>query len=177
MNLHIETDRLILRDIEFTDNEGMFALDSNPEVHKYLGNNPVKTIDEVETNINLIRKQYVKNGLGRCAVIDKRTNEFIGWGGIKYEENFRPDFPYFDIGYQLRQEFWGKGIATEVAMAALKWGFEDFKLTQIYGAADVGNLASQKVLTKIGLTYKNVIMYENEPCNWYGISKEEWLRQ
>lgn len=174
MNLHIETERLILRDIEFTDAEGMFALDSNPEVHKYLGNNPVKTIQEVEFAIDLIRKQYVTNGFGRCAVIDKRTNEFLGWGGLKYEEKFRSDFAYNDIGYRLRQEFWGKGIATEVASASLQWGFESLKLKEICAAADVDNLASNKVLKKIGLNFKEVVFYEDTPCNWYTITQQDY---
>ena len=43
MKFHIETKRLILRELRLTDLEGMFELDSNPEVHKYLGNKPVKT--------------------------------------------------------------------------------------------------------------------------------------
>ncbi len=174
MNLHIETERLILRDIRFTDAEGMFALDSNPEVHKYLGCNPVKTIEEVEVSINLIRKQYEKNGFGRCAVIDKKTHEFMGWGGIKYEENFKPNCAYHDIGYRLRQEFWGKGIATEVATASLKWGFETLKLKEICAAADVKNLASNKVLKKTGLNLKEVVFYEETPCNWYSISQNEY---
>jgi ribosomal-protein-alanine N-acetyltransferase len=161
--------------MEFTDAQGMFALDSDPEVHKYLGNNPVKTIQEVESAIDLIRKQYIKNGFGRCAVIDKVTNEFLGWGGIKYEENFRPNFAYNDIGYRFRQEFWGKGIATEVATASLKWGFETLKLKEICGTADVENLASNKVLNKIGLNFKEVVFYEETPCNWYTINEQEYI--
>ena len=87
MKIHFETKRLIVRDLEELDSKGIFELDSDPEVHKYLGNKPIKTIREAEEVVNSIRKQYDKNGIGRWAIIDKSSEEFIGWTGLKYEEN------------------------------------------------------------------------------------------
>lgn len=83
MKTHLETDRLILRELLPTDDLGMFELDSNSEVHKFLGKKPIKHIDESRQMIENIRKQYAENGIGRWAVILKDTNEFIGWSGIK----------------------------------------------------------------------------------------------
>ena len=71
MNIKLETERLILREIVLSDAEEMFKLDSNPNVNTYLGNNPVKTIDESLTLINNLRNQYKKNGIGRFAVVLK----------------------------------------------------------------------------------------------------------
>ena len=65
----IETERLILREILPADKAEMFELDSDPEVHKYLGNMPVKDIDQVRDVIQFIRQQYIHNEIGRFAII------------------------------------------------------------------------------------------------------------
>jgi len=176
MSIHLETERFILRDIEFTDIKGIYELDSDPEVHKYLGNKPIKTLEEAENSIQYIRKQYEENGLGRWAIIDKQTNDFVGWTGLKYEQNLRPNLPYYDLGYRLKRNYWGKGIATETAIASLKYGFTKLALTQICAAADVDNVASNRILTKVGLSFVETFLYEEIPVNWYKITNTEWLK-
>lgn len=174
-NVHFETKRFILRDIELSDAKGMFALDSDPEVHEYLGKKPISTLQESEDIIRHIRKQYVDNGLGRLAIIDKETNEFIGWTGIKYEEAVR-EFPYYDLGYRLRKKFWKQGIATETALASLKYGFETLSLKEIFAAADVTNIGSNKILKKIGMEYVEQFDFEGDLHNWYVITKSQWQK-
>jgi ribosomal-protein-alanine N-acetyltransferase len=174
MNIHIETERLILRDVELTDVQGMFELDSDPEVHEFLGKKPIKTLDEAKKVIEYIRGQYKKHGIGRWAIIDKQTNDFIGWSGLKYEEYVR-DFHYYDLGYRLRRKYWGQGIATETAIESLKYGFEKLNLKEIGGGAEKDHVASNKILQKVGLKFIEEIEYDGVPCNWYNLSKAEWL--
>ena len=169
MKTQLETKRLILRPITEADAQDFFELDSNPEVHKYLGNKPVKTIEESEIMIANILEQYKTNGIGRLAIIDKVTHNFLGWSGLKYEQNLRKAFNYYDIGYRLKQEYWGKGFATEAAIASLKYGFEDLKLKEICAAADMSNIASNTILKKIGMQASGTFKYESELCNWYVI--------
>lgn len=176
MNIHIETDRLILRDLELTDAQGIFELDSDSEVHEYLGNHPIKTLEEAEDIIRFIRNQYITNGIGRWAIIDKKTKEFIGWSGLKYEEVLRDNFSYYDLGYRLIKKYWGRGIATETAIASLKYGFNTLNLNEICAAADVNNMGSNKILQKIGMQFKETFNYDNALHNWYAITKNEWLR-
>ncbi|MDV7390491.1 GNAT family N-acetyltransferase, partial [Arthrospira platensis SPKY1] len=83
VKIFAETERLILREIMPSDIDGMFKLDSDPEVHKYLGNKPVTDRKQIINVINFIRKQYIDNGIGRWAIVDKKTNDFIGWTGLK----------------------------------------------------------------------------------------------
>lgn len=174
MKIYIETDRLILREIEEYDVQGILELDSDPEVHRYLGEKPIKSIEESESIIRYIRNQYEEDGMGRWAVIDKMTNEFIGWSGLKYEKEVREEMHYYDLGYRLKKKFWGKGIATETALESLKYGFQKMDLKEIYAGAHVENIASNKVLQKVGLTYLETFEYDNEPHNWYKIDKMEW---
>ncbi|OED43426.1 GNAT family N-acetyltransferase [Flavobacteriaceae bacterium (ex Bugula neritina AB1)] len=175
MKIHIETERLILRDIEIYDAKGMFELDSDPEVHEYLGKKPIKTMKEAEEAIAYIRNQYIKNGIGRWAIIDKKTDDFVGWTGLKYEQGLRKDMNYNDLGYRLKKKYWGKGIATETAIESLTYGFTKLDLEEICAAADVNNLGSNKVLKKAGLKYIETFDFEGDPHNWYRIKKTEWM--
>jgi ribosomal-protein-alanine N-acetyltransferase len=175
MKVHIETDTLIIRELEVSDAEGMFKLDSDPEVHEFLGKNPIKTIDEAHEAIAYIRKQYISNGIGRWAIIDKNTEDFIGWTGLKYEKGLRKEFNYYDLGYRLRKKYWGHGIATETAIASLNYGFEKLNLKAIGAAAEVNHTASNKILKKIGLKFIEPFDYEGVTHNWYNLSKTDWV--
>jgi ribosomal-protein-alanine N-acetyltransferase len=125
VNLILETDRLILRELKTSDAESFFAMDSNPNVHQYLWNKPVQKIEEINEIIDSVRKQYVDNGIGRFAMISKETNEFIGWVGLKYNtEEVNNKINFYDIGYRLDEKFWGKGYASEATFAWLKYAFE-----------------------------------------------------
>ena len=171
MNIYVVTERLILREILPTDMDGMFELDADPAVHQYLGNNPVKSREQIPAIIEFIRKQYIDYGIGRWAVIDKRTDDFLGWAGLKYiteETNRRMD--YYDLGYRLIKRYWGKGFATEAAIATLDYGFNTLGLKEIVAIADCQNKGSNNVLRKVGFTFTNVFELDGILHNWYSIN-------
>ncbi len=169
MKAILETKRLILRPVTLNDAQDFFELDSNPNVHKYLGNNPVKSIDQSKAMIKDILAQYEKFGIGRFGVIEKITNKFLGWSGLKFERKVRKEFNYYDLGYRLKEEFWGHGYATESAIASLKFGFKNLKLKEICAAADVNHIASNTILKKIGMQHSGTFTYEGDLCNWYSL--------
>ncbi|HET9135425.1 MAG TPA: GNAT family N-acetyltransferase [Candidatus Kapabacteria bacterium] len=80
MKIFAETERLILREILPIDDEGMFEMDSDAEVHTYLEES-VTTIEESRNIIELIRQQYIERGIGRWAMIEKATMKGIVVGG------------------------------------------------------------------------------------------------
>jgi len=178
MKVYIETKRLILREILSTDVEGMFELDSNPEVHKYLGNKPIKTKEKAIEIIQFIRDQYKERGIGRFATIEKSTGDFIGWSGLKLnldeKEALNGKRDFYDIGYRFIPCFWGKGYATESALAALDYGFKELNIETIFGAAEIDNIASNIILKKIGLQFENEFDFEGVKANWYELKKEDY---
>ncbi|WP_055447120.1 GNAT family N-acetyltransferase [Lacinutrix mariniflava] len=178
MTVNIETERLLLREIRLEDLNGLFESDSNPNVHKYLGNKPIKTIAEATGYIEKIQKQYKELGIGRFAVIEKTSNQFIGWSGLKFNtganESLGNKRDFYDVGYRFIERFWNKGYASESAIAALEYGFNTLKLDVIVGAAESGNIASNKILKKIGLQYKEQFPFENEMINWYALKNEDY---
>ncbi len=170
MKTFAETERLILRELVMADDQGMFELDSDPEVHKYLGNEPVKTIEQSRDAINFIRKQYEDNGIGRWAVIEKQSGKFIGWAGLKLiKEPVNGHINIHDVGYRFIKQAWGKGYATEAAKACINYGFNTLGLTEIYGFANLDNEASKAVLQKCGLVYRNNFTFVGIEHAWYEI--------
>ncbi|MFM1999118.1 MAG: hypothetical protein RL204_1065 [Bacteroidota bacterium] len=173
--IFIETERLILREILPTDVDGLFELDSNPEVHKYLGNKTIQSKEKIVELIEFIRKQYVDNGIGRWAVIDKETNAFMGWTGLKFVTDLTNNHKnFYDIGYRLIPKYWGKGIATESAITVLDYAFNTMKLEEVFAAASCENIGSNKILQKIGLHFIETFYYDDIKCNWYRIDKAEY---
>lgn len=150
MKLHIETARLILREHTIDDAENAYYLNLDPEVVKYTGDESFKSIDEARNFLGNYT-HYEKYGFGRWAVIDKITHEYLGWCGLKYT----PELDEFDIGFRFMKKYWNKGYATEAAQACLEIGFNQFGMKVIVGRAMKENIASIKVLQKVGLTYVN----------------------
>jgi len=167
----IETERLLMRPLNMNDVDALYKLDSDPLVMKYLGNRPVKNLDEVNFYLKTILRQYELYDIGRWAVMEKSTREMIGWAGLKYmneETNGHKDF--YDVGYRFRPEFWGKGYATEATNAWIDYAKKYLNIQTLYASAHIENIASQNVLKKCGFIEKgeyNFEMYgEDLACHW-----------
>lgn len=176
MNITIETERFTFREIDMQDIDDLYEVDGDPEVMKYLGGVTLENRDQIIPIIENIRKQYVDNGLGRWAIIDKLSGDMLGWGGLKYETSLSEMGPYYDLGYRLKRQHWGKGIASENAFASLRYGFEVLKLDKINAGAHIDNLASNRILQKIGMTQGARFNWGADPHNWYEITREEYLK-
>lgn len=157
MEIVFQTPRLILSKFSIMDAQNFYDLNSNPKVLQYTGDNAFSSIAEAEDFLKNY-SDYKRNGYGRWAVLDKNSTEFLGWCGLKF------DGKETDIGFRFFEEHWGKGYATESAKACLEYGFEELSLTEIIGRAMKENLASHKVLSKIGLNFSHEIEKENH--NW-----------
>lgn len=175
--IFLETERLILRELLPRDAEDLFVLDSDPEVHRYLGNKPITNIQQCKDVITFVREQYKTNGIGRWAMEEKESGKFIGWAGLKYfTEEVNNHIHFYDVGYRLIQKYWGKGYATEAAIASIVYGFNILKAKEIYGMIDSGNAASRKVLEKAGLRHVGPFLFEGDPSDWFKITREEFLK-
>jgi len=175
MKVFAETDRFFLREILPTDIDGMFELDSDSEVHRYLGNKPVTDKDQIVALINFIRQQYIDNGIGRWAIIDKKTNGFIGWTGLKFVTDLTNNHKhYYDLGYRLIKKYWGQGIGTETAIASLDYAFDKLNADKVYAMADCENVGSNKILKKVGLKFIETFDFDGISHNWYKIERAEY---
>jgi ribosomal-protein-alanine N-acetyltransferase len=173
----IETERLILRKLIPSDDEAMFILDSNPNVHQYLGSKPIVSIEESREYIKDIQIQYIQNGIGRFAVILKETKEFIGWAGLKFitePTNERQNF--YDIGYRLIEGHWGNGYAYEAAKAWLNHGFNQLNIQKISAYADIENKGSIQILKKMGLQSVSEFDDDGKLSVWLELTKIDYIK-
>ena len=163
MNLILETERLLLRPLELSDAQAMFVMDNNPEVHKYLWQNPTQTIEESIKIIEYVQSQYKRNNIGRFATILKETGEFIGWTGIKFvdETPENGNINFYDFGYRLAEKFWGKGYATEATVAWLDYGFNQMNIEIMNAYTHNDNGASNHILEKSGMIMMEVYTAED----------------
>lgn len=175
MRILLETERLILRELAYTDENDLFEMDSDPEVHLYIENNPVKSIDEIQEAIKMLKRQYEERGIARWAVVDKLTNECIGWSGLKYfNQPINNHNNFYELGYRFKKKHWGKGFATESSIAILDYGFKNLGVDTIFAIADPKNLNSKKVLTKLGFNFQETFDYEGAPTDWFELKKATW---
>ena len=103
-------------------------------------------------------------------MIEKDTNNFIGWCGLKLvKELTNKHINYYDLGYRLNKTYWGKGLGTEAAKATVDYGFHNMKLKAIYAIADSQNSASKNIIQKVGLKYINTFKLDNTDHDWFEI--------
>lgn len=176
MHIKLETARLWMREIETSDAPALFELDSDPAVHRYLGNHPVQSTEEIDSVINMIRQQYTDHGIARWAVLLKENNRFIGWAGLKWIiEPINGHVHYYDLGYRLIPSYWGHGYATEASQALLQYAFDVLGVTCISAMADVENIGSNRVLAKIGMQRRESFMWDGALHHWYDLHRNEFL--
>ena len=166
MKTIVETNRLILREFNINDAENFYRLNLNPNVIQYTGNSAFKNIEEAQFFLENY-KDYLENGFGRWAVIEKSTQLFLGWCGLKYD-TFSNET---DIGFRFFEEYWNNGFASESAKACLDYGFEKINLKTIIGRAMAENIASIKVLEKIGLQFEKEFDFNGNKGVIYKIEK------
>jgi RimJ/RimL family protein N-acetyltransferase len=145
----LSTDRLILRSWRASDIEPWAQMNADPEVRQYLGH--VLTREQSAASAAHFQAQLDERGFGFWAVEVRGTGEFIGFTGLDQVDEGLP-FTGIEIGWRLARTAWGNGYATEAALASLAFGFQALALPEILAVTTVGNLRSQAVMGRIGMT-------------------------
>lgn len=169
MNI-LETERLIVRHLRPDDLDEMYTICSDPELMRQVGNGQPLAKESVQRWIEKSLDNYERQGFGCSAVISKSDHSFIGYCGLVY--GHADDEP--EIIYVLKKEYWGQGIATEVARAMIDYGFTKHKLKRILATIDPENLASIKIVEKTGMKFQERGLDENNlPEMVYAIERTE----
>ncbi|PYL09681.1 MAG: N-acetyltransferase [Verrucomicrobia bacterium] len=167
MKMILETDRLLLREYVEDDAEALFRLNSDPDVLRFVPDKRLLNIEQArQMLIDHPIADYRKHGFGRGACILKSTGEQIGFAGLKYLE----ELGEVDVAYRLMPTHWGQGLATEAALASVRFGFADLGLKRIIGLVMPENVASVRVLKKTGLRYVETVTLWGHRFSKYVIS-------
>lgn len=171
------TDRLSLRRFTESDLDLLVALYGDERVARMIGG--VKTPSQcAEMLRERILKYYDDNpGLGVWVTTIVATGERIGMHLLNHIQGET----YIQVGYSLLPSHWGKGYATEMAEAVVRYGYTDLALPQIVAITNLDNVGSQQVLTKIGLVrdgeraFAHPAYVEAGPLAWFVSEREPWL--
>ena len=166
----IETARLRLRGFSPEDLDALCQVFGDPEVMKYISGGKPRTREATREGLLRSIKGWGKCGFGLWAVVEKAGDRMIGYCGLIYLE----DTPEIEVAYGLAKSAWGKGLATEAARASLEFGFEELKLERIVAVVNPLNLASRRVLERLGMKYTKNVRHYGEDLMYYEIAKENY---
>jgi [ribosomal protein S5]-alanine N-acetyltransferase len=173
----LQTERLTLRPFTDADGDALFALHSSAHVLRYWDSPPWTERGRAERFVATCR-QMADEGTGARLAMDLRSDgSFIGWCTLS---RWNPDFRSASLGYCLTDAAWGHGYATEAVGALLRWAFDALDLNRVQAEADTRNVASARVLEKVGFVLEGTL---REDCvvngevsdSWvYGLLRRDW---
>jgi RimJ/RimL family protein N-acetyltransferase len=164
----VETARLQLRMFRPDDLDDLTGLFLDPDVMRYVGNGKPGTRADAELALTSIINHWQKHGFGRWVAVDKETRKFLGFGGL------RSLFGTPEVVYHFAKAHWGKGLATELGRASLRFGFEEHAFNRILAIAKPENLKSISVMEKLGMHYEEHTNYYNIAVIQYAIFRDQF---
>jgi len=147
----LETERLRLRTWRFADREPFALMNADPRVMEFFPGVLSKT--ESNSLADRIDAHFKVYEFGLFAAEIRATDEFIGFTGLAVP-SFKAHFtPCVEIGWRIASSHWGRGLATEAAIAVLQHAFETLRMQEIVSFTAPANVPSRRVMEKIGMTY------------------------
>jgi len=166
----LQTDRLLLRIFRLEDFEPYAQMLADPEVQRYLGDGKPASRSEAWRSMAMLLGHWQLLGFGLWAVEERASGVLIGRIGL-----FNPEgWPGVELGWMLRRESWGQGLATEGARAALTYAFTELLQPHIISMIRPDNTASIRVAEKLGEQLEDRIEFRGDDALVYGISRERW---
>ncbi|PZD73949.1 hypothetical protein C1752_01639 [Acaryochloris thomasi RCC1774] len=167
----IETERLILRRFCETDLDEIAEVLSHPDVMRFSLSGPYSH-ERVRAFIDGCLKSYETRNAGLLAVIPRDEQRVIGYCGYYFQVIDQQNEG--EIGYRLHPNYWGRGIATEAAIAVKEYGFGTLGYERMISIVEVENIASIRVAEKNGMTYeKDSIFLGQVPVRIYAIEHSQ----
>jgi RimJ/RimL family protein N-acetyltransferase len=167
----LTTPRLTLRAFTETDVEPLHRLLGQGDVLRYFPQTAPPSLERVQKMVAGILRHWEERGYGWWAVELRQAPELIGWNGLTY----LPETDEVEVTYLLGRPFWGQGYATEGAQASLRYGFEQVGAETIVGIVHPENIASQRVLEKLGMSRTERTSYFGMDCYRYAIDRAKWV--
>ncbi len=149
----VETARLTLRPLRATDAAVLHRIYQSDGVLQYFPIPSPPSPEQMQRFVAAQQAHWEKHGYGNWGLLPRDESDIIGWAGLQY----LPELDEIEVGFLLDRPFWGKGYATEAALASLDFGFQHLALDRIIALVHSDNLASRRVIEKCGLYYVDTI--------------------
>jgi len=165
----LQTPRLHLREFTPDDADALAQVLSDPETMRYYPAPYVRA--GVEQWIARNRQRYRDDGVGLWAMQLTTSRELIGDCGIILQEVEGEHL--YEIGYHLRRDFWGLGLATEAAIACRDWAFARLNTNRLISLIRPENLPSRRVAERVGMTLWKEVNWRGFQHCVYSIEKPQ----
>lgn len=175
----LETDRLILKELNYKDLNTLFQYWSDDEVTKYMNIDSFTSTKQVEDMVNLLNDLFQNKQAIRWGIFEKKNNQLIGTCG--YNTGFNKEACIGEIGYDLGKMYWGHGYMQEALRSIINYGFIELNLNRIEGYVILGNAKSENTLDKLGFKKEGILREHGcyKDNYWdeciYSLLKREWV--
>lgn len=157
--------------MQVSDAAALSGLWSDPEVYRYLPFDEPRGLPQVLESIRAIDAHWKARGYGVWGVVDLASGQLVGYGGLRFLE----ELGAVEVLYGFARAAWGRGFATELAGVGLEFGFERVKLERIIALAHPDNVASRRVMEKLGMKLTGQIEAFGLSVVRYEISRADWV--
>ena len=152
--MNLNSNRLLIGHFQRSDLEQWFSIESDPEVRKYILDGSILNREQSLAYIDQNIDSYAKFNFGRYALREKKSLRLIGMCGFLNNEMG------IDFGYRLSKDMWGCGLGFEAASAVLNYGVGSIGLKHFVAGVMPGNLASIKILDRLGFVYQKDVIFD-----------------
>ena len=166
--MDLETPRLKLEPYDDSHYEGLRVMDSDAGVMRYITGGIVKTPEETWVGIRRVQSRCDKYNFSWWAIKEKSSGMIVGAACLQHLANV--DGAPLEIGWRLVPDHNGKGYATEAAKAIVDYAVEQVGATYLVAVADPENIPSQRVMQRLGMTYKAIEQHYDAPCVVYELN-------
>jgi [ribosomal protein S5]-alanine N-acetyltransferase len=167
---NIRTARLILTRMSKDYLNDLVRMYGDPQVMATLGG--VRSPSQTASYLDQQVAHWDQHGFGFWAALDAATGQFVGRGGLR--RGMVAGREEVEVGYGLLKEFWGRGLATEIAVASMNAGFTILQQADLVSFTLPTNLASRRVMEKAGFRYEKDIVYADLPHILCRQTRDEW---
>jgi RimJ/RimL family protein N-acetyltransferase len=158
----LRTERLVLRAFRAGDLDAWAAMEADPEVRRYRGNNP-RTLTEAWGAMETSLGQWALRGYGLFALEHAADGHFVGFAGVLHPA----DWPEAELSYSLAQEYWGRGLAAEAARVARDWAFARPGFARLASFILPENVRSIRVAEKLGAVREGTVELRGFQAEWW----------
>jgi RimJ/RimL family protein N-acetyltransferase len=168
--MEIETERLRMRRYVLEDADEHLRIISAPEFLRHMGPQFRPTRDKVLFGYGRIAEHWLRMGYGEWALELKGEGRLFGYCGLRH----LVPTDEVELFYGADPAYWGRGLVTEAARAALRYGFGRAGLARVMAVTDKENRGSRRVMEKCGLRYERDDFYFGVPVVYYALNRGDY---
>jgi [ribosomal protein S5]-alanine N-acetyltransferase len=167
----LESRRLVLRPYEISHLDALHRLWTDPDVRRYLWDDVSISRERAAQAVQDALVSAQQSGIGFWSLFQRDKEKLEGFCGLRYVENGCE----VELLYGLAPALWKKGFATEAAYAVLEYAFARMHLERVYARSDIPNLASARVMLRLGMKFEPEARIGTLPVNCYSITRGDFL--